>query len=63
MIPRFIEIIVFEFSKLEHDPLSIMLHFLVLGHDSAIFRNNRVRVLQTGARSVVYRVRVFGTGT
>ena len=63
MIPRFLEIIVFEFSKLEHDPLSIMFHFLELRHDSAIFRNNRVRVLQTRARFVVYHVRVFETET
>ena len=39
-----------------------MLHFLELRHDSAIYRNNRVRALQTGARFVRYRVRVLQTG-
>ena len=42
--------------------MSIVFEFLELRHDSAIFRNNRVRVLQTGARFVVYHVRVLQTG-
>ena len=63
MIPRFLEIIVFEFSQLEHDSWSIVFEFLELRHESAIYRNNRIRVLQTGARSVVYHVPLFGTGT
>ena len=40
-----------------------MFQFLELRRDSVIFRNDRVRVLQTGARLVRYHVPVFGTET
>ena len=55
--------IVFEFSKLEHDSLVIVFQFLELRRDSVIFRNDCVRVLQTGAWLARYHVPVFGTET
>ena len=53
----------FEFLKLEHDLLPIVLELLKLRHDSKLFCNNHVRVLKTGTRYATYRARVIETET
>ena len=63
MILSLIEIIVLEFSKLEHDSVPIVFQFSELRHDSKLIENNRARLLQTGTRLAAYRAPVFGTET